>query len=779
MSIKILKPNGYDATYEHAATVFQKLYQEVTNNRIDITETDDGISDLIVIGSDSVNDFLMREVLDLNIKSLGIRYGTDDYCILTYKKDNRNVLVLAGGRGRSTLYAVYDYFESYAGCHYFWDGDIIPHSDSLPMENISKVESPRFFYRGLRYFAHRGLKRFQAEHWSYDDWKQEIDWMVKKRLNFFMLRIGMDDVWQRAFPDDVPYPEEYRTIEGADANGYDDRSDFWTLKYKGDLKAKVLEYARKLDLMYPTDCGTMTHWYSRTPLEFLENKKPTFLEQEIEHYTSSDTGKVFDFTKKENMDYYMHLTETMVDNYEKSTALFHTIGLGERKIFKDKEKNFALKLIAYRRIAENIREKYPNSKLMLASWDFCGFWSVDEVAALFKELDPEKTILLDYTSDMNDPDHSFLKWDVIGKFPYIFGMFHAYEPESELRGPYDRTDERLRIAADDPYCKGMILWPELAHSDPLVLEYLSENSWSPLKKSIEEITEDFCRNRYGEYADVMNKSWQNILPFIKLGEWGGEGHARPYENKGVELCPSWYTHAALWTKLCVFMNNRDSNMNHFDSKWKELIDYFLLKESKSIGLSKNIITSLKTLTEKPEALKDPFILRDSVDIVRTVLGRFLNYTIINAASSVGDKNRIKFLKKQYMELMDIMSEVLSLNTDFSIYHSLEELKKAAPTNPNFEITLKRNICNIYCCQPAYELVTEIFKEEGEIVFEQLMSDNCQDTFDFAANYRDIIARFEKKSLTDMQPTSIPDCNEVFMRAAKYMESLLISKTETV
>ena len=31
------------------------------------------------------------------------------------------------------------------------------------------VETPRFRYRGLRYFAHRGLHRFQAEHWDLDD----------------------------------------------------------------------------------------------------------------------------------------------------------------------------------------------------------------------------------------------------------------------------------------------------------------------------------------------------------------------------------------------------------------------------------------------------------------------------------------------------------------------------------------------------------------------------------------------------------------------------------
>jgi len=192
------------------------------------------------------------------------------------------------------------------------------------------------------------------------------------------------------------------------------------LKYRGELKIKVLEYARELDLMYPTDCGTMTHWYSRTPIEFLENKKPTFADQEVAHYTGSDTGKVFDFTKKENMDYYMKLTETMVNEHEKSTALFHTIGLGERRMYKDKDKNFALKLIAYRRIAENIRKRYPQSKLMLASWDFCGFWSSQEVASLFRELDPEHTILLDYSSDMNDPKHSFLTWGVVGKFPLSY-----------------------------------------------------------------------------------------------------------------------------------------------------------------------------------------------------------------------------------------------------------------------------------------------------------------------------------------------------------------------
>lgn len=765
MSVLILQPTKSEAAYTKAANVFKEYYNKITGINLPVCETDDGVSDLVVIGSDAVNDFLLEEVLELRLKSLGIRYGTDDYCIKSHKSNNRRVLILAGGRGRSTLYAVYDYFERFGGCHYFWDGDVIPSRDSLPMEDIDVNESPRFYYRGLRYFAHRGLKRFQAEHWSLDDWKQELDWMTKKRLNFFMLRIGMDDVWQKAFPDAVPYPEEYRTIDGTDAEGFNDRSDFWSLKYRGELRAKILDYARELDLMYPTDCGTMTHWYSRTPKEFLNKIKPTFVNQEVAHYTESDTGKVFDFTKKENMDYYIRLTETMVDNYEKNYSLFHTIGLGERRLYKDKDKNFALKLLAYRRIAQSIKSKYPESKLMLASWDFAGLWNNDEVISLFDELDPQQIILLDYTSDMVDPDHSFLNWGVVGKFPYVFGLFHAYEAETELRGAYDRTDKRLKIAADDPFCKGMIFWPELSHSDPIVLEYLSENSWAPLEKSVEQIAQEFCFERYGEYAEQLNECWQSILPFIKLNHWGGAAEARPNENKGADFCQAWPQHQDLWTRLCMFMDGEYATR-------EDLYEYFEFKKSESVKLREQIVAALKKLSKAAEALKNPFVLRDSIDIVRTVLGRFLNYTVIDALTYIGNKQRLTELKAQYNRLLEIMSDVLSLSDDFSLYHSLKELEKAAPTNPNFELTLKRNISNNYCTQPCYELINNIFKAEGEVVFDWLLKAQKGDKWSFAQEYKSIHNEFINTSLEDMKPSITPKATDVFKNAALYMEEVL-------
>lgn len=739
----ILEPTQGGRAYHQAAQVFQDMYEKVTGCKLKIVDADDGISDLFVIGSDAVNDFLMDEMIEGRVESLNIRYGTDDYCIRSYESGKRNILILAGGRGRSTLYAVYDYFERYAGCHYFWDGDVIPHVNSIQIKGIDINESPRFEYRGLRYFAHRGLKRFQAEHWSFEDWKQEIDWMVKKRLNFFMLRIGMDDVWQRAFPEAVPYPEGYRNISGKDANGYDDRSDFWTLEYRGKLREKILEYAREMDLMYPVDCGTMTHWYSRTPEEFLNVKNPNFLPQASSNYIGSDTGKVWDFRKKENMDNYMRLTETFINEYDKDDGLFHTIGLGERKIFKDKQKNLRLKLLAYRRIAENIRQRYPNSKLMLASWDFYCFWTPEEVQGLVKELDPDRTIILDYTSDGFTDERNFISWGVVGKFPWIFGLFHAYEPDSELRGAYDRSDEKLKIAAEDIFCKGMILWPELSHSDPLVLEYLTQNAWKPLEKSIEQITESFCNKRYGKYAEQMNVCWKKMLPFIKLGSWNS--------HKADKWCR--------FTQTITKMYHAEVPLN--------------MKNSVTIPvqLFEDVVSVLKQLSDLSAGLDCEFILRDAVDIARTIVGRFLNYLIWIAIDDRECGTKVSVLENHYMDLLDVMEKILCLNTDFSLYHSLKELQMVAPVNPDFEVTLKRNICNDYCSQPAYELVKYVFKEEGKLAFEWLKSAEAGKRPEFNDAMMDITEHFMEMPLEHMQPEKTESAGDVFSEAACAIERL--------
>lgn len=754
MSILILKPTDSHSAYGHAACITRDLYEKITGISLTVAEEDDQRSDLIVIGSDSVNDFVMNEILCGNVQGFDIRYGTDDYCLHSYVKDGRRILILAGGRGRSTVYAVYDLFERFADCHYFWDGDVIPHKQSLSFDDFHIVESPRFEYRGLRYFAHRGLKRFQAEHWSLADWQTELDWMMKKRLNFFMLRIGMDDVWQRAFPDVVKYPDTYNIIENE--KGYNERSDFWTLRYRGELREKILSYARELDLIYPTDCGTMTHWYARTPVAFLESEKPDFLEQANHTHTGSDSGKVFDFRKKENMQRYMQLTRTMVNEHEKRSDYFHTIGLGERRIYDDPQKNLALKLVAYRRITEALRNDYPNSTLFLASWDFIGWWKPDDVKKLVAELDPSRTVILDYTSEVDDPDISFLNWGVVRRFPWVFGLFHAYESESELRGPYARTAERLAVAVADPYCKGMILWPELSHNDPIVLEYLSENAWSPLKKPIEQTVAEFCQKRYGAHWEQMNGCWQGFLPFMMQGSWGGYSKRAEDDERGAEYYNTWLSHSDIWTTPTRGLARKK------DERFQKQTAMKVAAAQQELD---KVLDVIRRLAELAPVWENDFMRRDAIDIIRTAAGRYLNFLMTTAIYDqshelIGQKRAV------YFKLHDALRDLLGTSKDFSVYHTLLATRETADTNPKFETTLKENIGCDYCRQCAYELMDHLLKPESELMFNWMLTEKEKPDGEYVlAQAKEIHKQYIAVPLADMQPTKVADPKEIALRIA--------------
>jgi len=601
---------------------------------------------------------------------------------------------VAGGRGRSTLYAVYDFFERRAGCRYFWDGDIIPSAETVDITGLNVENSPRFEYRGIRYFAHRSLHRFQAEHWSFEDWKKEIDWVIKKRLNLFMLRIGMDDLFQKAFPDIVDYPSADEKLPEA-GPGYNDRTLFWPLEYRGELRKKILDYAFERDLMHPEDCGTMTHWYSRTPIKFLEKVKPKLLQQETKSY-SEQTGLVWDIREEENLINYFKLTEAHIKSYGKA-ELFHTIGLAERVYSKDREENLRLKLYTYRRISNYLKEKYSNAPLLIASWDLWMYYTPDEVKRLVEELDPNQAIVFDYTSDTVN-ENNFTNWGVVGRFPWIFGIFHGYERDSDIRGNYGLIEERLGIAKDDNYCKGMVFWPELSHSDTFMLEYFADNAWAPLTKSIDEQMEKYCFDRYRASGDKMLKVWKAFMPIIQLDAWS--------KDKAVA--------ADLETFYFVFekMKFRETAPGAF----KEIIKKAEMNKENAVTVFENL--------SKIDLKDDEFIIRDAYDIARTVCGRYINFSLTQMKKSVCDwqqgdniEEYINNIGMSCVRLMELLAELLGGHKDYSLYESLERLKSVHKVNPIFETALKNNASCTYCRSYIYENARYLYLPEIKLMVE--------------------------------------------------------------
>ncbi len=739
--------------YRIAAMECTRLWQTVTGERPAVGESDDGNSDLILIGGEEVNAVTAEMALGGVLPSMRRQNGGDGYVLQSALWKGRRVLLLAGGRGRSTLYAVYRYFELAGGCRYFWDGDRIPTLPFLSLDDFSLAEEPRFAYRGLRYFAHRGLHRFQAEHWSYEDWTKEIDWIVKKRFNLFMLRIGIDDLFQKAFSDIVSYPEEEGRLPEA-GEGYDDRTLFWSLHYRGELRRRVLAYAFERDLIHPEDCGTMTHWYSRTPLSYLRQVKPPLLAQTTADYRE-ETGLVWDIRRDENLDAYFALTEAHIRHYGKP-QMFHTIGLAERLYSDDREANLRWKRYAYRRILAGLDQRYPGAPLMLASWDLWVYYTPEEVQRLLSDMDPSRVILLDYTSD-TAKDNNVTAWGVIGRFPWIFGLFVGYAPDNELRGDFDRMEARLQLAAADPYCRGFVLWPEMSHSDVFLSEYAAASAWAPLSCSLDDRLASYCRDRYEKEAERMLALQRRFLPIRQLRSWSmPSGHA--YQSLFFQPC--WHLRFPSPTADCAAEREAMAE---------------LLPEA---------VLLLNDLAAIP-CEDDSMLRRDVYDMARTTIGRYVDYGMHRILALYGGWLTGEALTMSYAErlleateaLLTAMADLLAGHEEYSLYHSLEKLREVTTVNPCFEDTLKANVSCPYCRSFAYETVRYLCLPELHAIF-SAMKKQLASGVPTVKPIQDVISRqqelnrpFFETPLAELRPVAVPPLSITLRTAAYWIQNL--------
>lgn len=709
----IMVPSAGPPAYRIAGDAFSALWAQVasaTPRVVACASPDDGSlppGDIVLIGSDAVNPVVHRLILQAKLENLGLRYGTDDYRILSLPHEGRTVLILAGGGGRSTIYAVYDFFRKKAGVEYFWDGDVIPKRATIEMAGCDFTERPHFQYRGLRYFAHRGPHRFHAELWDLEDWQREIDWLLKKRFNLFMLRTGIDDLFQRAF--DLPYPPTAGVDPDAEPRSYNDRTSFWPLQYRGELRRRVLAYARDRGLLHPEDTGTITHWYSHTPGSFYQ-KFPDFpvtRDQKTGYKLAS--AAIWDIEREQTWDAYWKLTATHIREFGEP-RLFHTIGLAERTFGTDERENLQRKLHAYRKIQEVVRRHYPDAPLLIASWDLMFKWKNADVTGLLREFDPHRTILLDYAADLHDRK-TYRDWDVYGKFPWIFGVFHAFAADSELREDYRILQERIGEAAQDPQCLGLVLWPEISHSNTLLLEYLAANGWRPNQLEANAFVRSYCASRYpAGLSPAMEEIWPPLLAIAATHHWAHVGVGTTSTQTAVQFDP----HLRMLTGL-AYTNLTDERIRLYRDEFQRL--------SVPLQAAPALLGQLARLADAGFA--SDLWRRDALDITRTVISRALKASLLRGCVAMeawrldrGDEAAVHQMERVSQGLMQQLADLLALSDDFSLRATVAKLARARelgglqPTlNPHTEQTLKGNAENNYCRAHQYELVRTLYQAE--------------------------------------------------------------------
>lgn len=653
-------------------------------------------------------------------------------------------LVIEGGRKRALLYGVYDYFSRFFGVSYYWDGDRYPKNKKklvLPTEKYTS--SPSYELRGIRYFAHRGLTRFQAEMWGSDDWKKEIDYLVKRRFNMFMLRMGNEDVFQRTFPDICPYPENDGPIDSG-RHGFDDRTSAWGLKYRGELIRKIYAYALERDLIIPVDCGTMTHWYSRTPKEYIDAVDPKPLVQSTSLY-GDRCGLVWDVRDEKYLRDYFRLTETMVRDSGQS-LYFHTIGLAERLFSDDRQKNLELKTEVYRAIASYLKKNYPSAKLLISSWDLAMYWKPEEVRKLLAELDEEQCILFDYTSESRDDVNNFTSWVGRGGFPYVFGIFHAYEPNNEIRGDYERIEERKACILGDKACRGFILWPELSHGDGVMLEYVCENAWKGDVKR-EAVLDAYCRRRYGD-SEKMRSLYEKLYPVSRLFAWGfcsRHPERDVFRNYYPDLAPSDFGYSPVFGELSDFQKKR--------------IEFYLPQYDEVKGNIPDVISGAAALYDG----SDEQGKRDLCDIIRTAVARWLHFEIMRLQTKQDD---FALMEKIY-SVFTLFACLLEANDDYSLCRSFERLKNESAVNPYFETTLKENTLTDYCLTDVAEIIRFYSLPVSRLTFDFLEGKIGEE--DYSSEVKKVKERFMATKIREMRAESPRKVAEIAEKIVKIIK----------
>ena len=656
-------------------------------------------------------------------------------------------VAITGSNLRSVWYGLYDLLERRGGCHWFWDGDVVPKRETIDLSGLDVHEEAHFEYRGIRYFAHRGLTRFQAEHWGPGDWKREIDWALKRRLNVLMLRIGQDDLFQRTFPDVCEYPDPAKRLPGA-GTGYNDRTLFWSLQYRGELRRRLQKYAFDRGLMMPEDFGTMTHWYSRTPEDFLAKKKPDFipLANKGKNYQVPN-AQVWNIRDDKWVDEYWKMTKTAVETYGRGAPeprLLHTIGLGERRCYKDKKKNFDMKILALDKFLAKAHTDYPDAKVLLAGWDFYLTWSPDEVKALLPRLDPKRDIVWDYEGDLAPQEHKsgnwFAKWGLVGNFPYTYSMFLAYENALDIRANYPLIEKRQKIVQNDPFCKGYILWPESSHTDTLGLRFFTANAWSAKPVPHGDVLDELCASRYGANAELMKKAWKAAIPASYLRAWGSN-YGRFIVGKGFD----------------AVANEKRIR------RWRKPVE--------------DACAVFSLLPDAP--WDDTFVRRDAIDLARMVLDRLIALRAMelcrdlaawrksSAAAGAQQQDRLVARAKNVADLCDAMADLLALHTDYSLWESylrLDAVEKIQ--NSDFSKTLFENAANDYCLSHQYELVRHwvapcaraLAKRVAEVV-----AAGDRDA-EIAPGFESLRLAAKERPLASLRPT-LPRTQEQFRRIA--------------
>jgi len=174
------------------------------------------------------------------------------------------------------------------------------------------------------------------------------------------------------------------------------------------------------------------------------------------------------------------------------------------------------------------------------------------------------------------------------------------------------------------------------------------------------------------------------------------------------------------------------------------------------------------------------LYRDVIDIIRTIVKRYIQYSLFRIQELYMEQKPTEKLCKQSMELVELLTDLLEQNPEYSLYDSYQRLGLEQPVNPAFEKTLLKNSSACYCRTHVYEIFKYIVAPEQKLFFEMLQRaeqekvqpDSLKESY--MEKVKAVRDRFIEYRLEEIKPVLLPKEERV-----PYMINLLEKAAEVI
>jgi len=182
--VSIVVGSQPDETYQYAASELARYLKDLSGAEVAIIHDSDVASRssqeaLIILGGIDANKTAKDAAAALHMNFAGLK--AEGFLIKTGRFRSREVVVVAGNDGASTMYGIYELIER-LGVTFRLTGDIIPKpKDTLLIPALDVRMEPAMSRRGflLQDSGYENLTMF-----SYDDYTRLIDQMAKMKCNY-------------------------------------------------------------------------------------------------------------------------------------------------------------------------------------------------------------------------------------------------------------------------------------------------------------------------------------------------------------------------------------------------------------------------------------------------------------------------------------------------------------------------------------------------------------------------------------------------------------------